>query len=235
MILYQPLNGYAYNSDSLILANFALEFVKEKDRVIDIGCGVGVVGLAIAKEKNINLTLIDKQKINCIYSKINAKVNKIEVNLICNDFLKENFSQKFNIAISNPPFFESSFESKNKHLNISRYSKHLPLDKLLKKLNSILLPKGEFIFCYDARRSEEVFYLLKEFKFQALEVQFVYPKKDREASLILIRSKKSSKSKTKILPPIFVFEENDFTYKMKNIYKRLSLHSIKASLNLKKL
>ena len=54
MVLYQPANGYCYNSDTHFLFNFICENLKKykniKGEFLDIGSGSGILGLLVAKE-----------------------------------------------------------------------------------------------------------------------------------------------------------------------------------------
>ena len=53
MVLYQPTNGYCYNSDTHFLYNFIVENLKKykniKGELLDIGSGSGILGLLVAK------------------------------------------------------------------------------------------------------------------------------------------------------------------------------------------
>ena len=44
MLLYQPQEGYCYNSDSIFLYDFISSF-NPRGRMLDVGAGCGVVGL----------------------------------------------------------------------------------------------------------------------------------------------------------------------------------------------
>ncbi|MEJ2469363.1 MAG: methyltransferase, partial [Campylobacterales bacterium] len=46
MLLYQPSEGYCYNSDSIFLYDFVSSF-KPRGRMLDVGAGCGVVGLLV--------------------------------------------------------------------------------------------------------------------------------------------------------------------------------------------
>ncbi|MBY0540000.1 MAG: methyltransferase, partial [Campylobacterales bacterium] len=73
--------------------------------------------------------------------------------------------------------------------------------------------------------------LLSKYKFNLEALQFVYPKVSKDATLILVYAKRNSKSLTKILKPLIVFDENnEFTSKIQDIYIKSSTHSIKVDI-----
>jgi tRNA1Val (adenine37-N6)-methyltransferase len=78
MILHQPQNGYCYNSDTLFLYDFITNFPVKKN-VLEVGGGCGVLGLLIARDFRINLTVIEIQKIMADFIVKNAKINSIEL------------------------------------------------------------------------------------------------------------------------------------------------------------
>lgn len=230
MIIYQPDNGYCYNSDTIFLYNFIKKFNIKGD-VLDIGSGSGVLGLLVARDFKVSLSAIEKQEKMAYFTKLNAKINKININLRVGDFLNLDFEKKFDFLVSNPPFYhENVIKSQKKELNISRYAVHLPFESLLKKANSILKPKGAFIFCYDPKQIQKILSLLNRYKFIVEAIQFVHPKNDREASLIMVYAKKSSKSLCKIFEPFIVFENDEYTKEAKKAFKNAGVHSIKCKI-----
>ena len=230
LIIYQPEDGYCYNSDTIFLYSFIKRF-NIRGNVLDIGSGSGILGLLVAKDFKISLTSVEKQKRMAFFTKLNAKVNKINIDLKVGDFLDIDFEKKFDFLISNPPFYhENVLKSSKKEIHISRYSLHLPFEELLKKANTILKPKGAFIFCYDAKQIQRVLSLLDRYKFILEAMQFIHPKKDKEASLVLIYTKKSSKSLCKIFAPLIVFEDGKYSKEAQKAFQIAGVHSIKCKI-----
>jgi len=228
LIIYQPLEGYCYNSDTIFLYDFIKKF-KIRGDVLDIGSGSGILGLMVARDFKVNLTAVEKQEFMANYTKINAKANKIDIDVKIGDFQKVDFEKKFDFLISNPPFYhENVLRSKEKKIDISRFSKYLSFEDILKKANKILKPKGSFIFCYDAKQIQRLINLLTQYKFNIEAIRFVHPKIEKEANLVLFFVKKSSKSLTKIIPPLIVFKDGKYTKEALQAFKNAGVHSIKC-------
>ncbi len=237
MVLYQPINGYCYNSDTHFLYNFIYENLKKykniKGELLDIGSGSGILGLLLAREyTNLNLNQCEIQEVFQFFSTKNAQTNKLESTLYKGSFEKVEFDKKFDICVSNPPFYHSDvIKSENENLRIARYNDSLPLEQFIKKVSSVLTSEGKFFFCYDVKQINEILILLNKYKFNLEALQFVHPKLSKDATLILVYAKKNSKSLTKIFNPLIVFENNnDFTQEVQNIYEKSSTYSIKVNI-----
>jgi tRNA1(Val) A37 N6-methylase TrmN6 len=231
MLLYQPQSGYCYNSDSLFLYDFIISF-KPRGKMLDVGAGCGIVGLLCARDyKKIELEAVEKQKIFIEFSKINARVNKINYNLFECDFLDLCEDNKYDYIVSNPPFYpEGATKSEDEILKNARYNSNLPLKEFFKKVSRLLNPHSHFIFCYDASQFGEICSELANVKIKILDVVFVHSKVDRVASLVMIHARNGSKSLMKVWAPFIGFKGNDISQKVQDIYKKANTQSIKCQL-----
>lgn len=237
MVLYQPINGYCYNSDTHFLYNFICENFKKyrniKGELLDIGSGSGILGLLLARDyENVILNQCEIQKMFQFFSIQNSYTNKINSNLYEGSFEEIQFNKTFDICVSNPPFYHSDvIKSENKSLKIARYNDSLPLEQFIKKTASILKNNGKFFFCYDAKQINEIIVLLNKYKFNLEVLQFVHPKVSKDATLVLVYARKNSKSLTKIFNPLIVFDSNnDFTQEVEDLYIKSSTYSIKVNI-----
>ena len=230
MIITQPKNGYRYNSDTMFLYDF-IRAGGVRGEVLEVGCGSGVLGLLLKRDfPKISLSLLDILEANVNLAAENASQNGLEAEFITADFAKFKSEKRYDLIVSNPPFYhDGAKKSENEHLHTARYSENLPLNELIGRVNSLLKPRGVFNFCYDAKRLAEVVLCLSEFKFTLTRLCFVYPKTDGAANLVLIEAKKSSKSLTQILPPIFVFEGGVYSKKAAEIFATANTQSKDAA------
>lgn len=231
MILYQPNSGYCYNSDSIFLYDFISSF-KPKGMVLDVGSGCGVVGLLVARDnEKVELEAVEKQETFVEYATINARVNKIDYKIHKKDFLELDEDVKYDYIISNPPFYHDGVtKSQNESLFHARYNINLPMDKFFKKVSRVLKPNSHFIFCYDASQFGTICAELDKVKMRAVDVQFIHPKIDRVASLVMVHARNGSKSLMKIWPPFISFEGEEFSKQAKEIYIKARTQSIKCQI-----
>ncbi len=235
MVLYQPQNGYCYNSDTHFLFNFICKNLEKYKNIngelLDIGSGSGILGLLLAKKYHkIVLNQVEIQEIFQFLSIKNSATNNIVSIMHKGSFLDFNFDKKFDFCVSNPPFYHCNvIKSENENIKIARYNDSLPLRDFIKKASDVLKNGGKFFFCYDSKQLNEIILYLNEFKLNLESLQFVYPNISKEASLVMVYAKKDSKSLVRIFEPLVVFDEvKEFTQNVQNIYKEAGTHSVKV-------
>lgn len=219
LTIYQHNSGYRYNSDTIVLYNFIHSFTCKGD-ILEVGFGSGILSLLIKRDfPKCNIVGVDVQEQNLDLARYNAKLNNLAVDFTCDDF--SNFStQKFDIIISNPPFYHSNVQrSSHEQLAKSRYSIYLPLEVFAKNISLSLKNKGRVFFCYDAKQIALVLDVLKQNKLTLEFIQFVHTKITKEASIVLISAKKGSKSLAKILPPFVLHENSSYTLEARRAYE----------------
>ena len=85
-----------------------LSFVefKEGDKVLDLGCGCGVVGILVAKQIGAeNVVMCDVSENAVQLSKQNAVANGVDgVTIRLSDGLRDISENGFNLILSNPPY-----------------------------------------------------------------------------------------------------------------------------------
>ncbi len=210
----------------MFLWDFAMRFVK-KGSVLEVGGGSGVLGLLLARDKNISLEIVEKQEKMAVLCRSNASQNNIDAVVKNIDFLQYD-GERFDYVVSNPPFYPTRVQkSGNDSFLASRYADELPLDIFLQKSKKLLKPQGEIIFCYDARELEAVCAESAKLRGAALtHVRFVHAKADKSAKLALFRIKNSSRSHLEIMPPLVVMNGERYTDEAAQIFSAADCDSV---------
>lgn len=237
LLLYQPKNGYCYNSDTHFLYNFIqinlAHYKNIKGELLDIGSGSGILGLLLVRNyPKLYLNQCEIQNTFQFLSQKNSEINSIKNTLYKANFIECNFEKEFDYIVSNPPFYHSDvIKSENENLKIARYCDSLPLVILLSKTSKLLKPQGKFFFCYDPKQLDNILIEAKKNKLTIESMQFLHPNSKKEATLVMIMGRKNSKSKLKIFPPLIMFQENgEFKSEIDQIYKKCNTHSIKCEI-----
>lgn len=231
MFLYQPSSGYCYNSDSIFLYDFISRF-EPRGKMLDVGCGVGIISLLLSRDFELEMSIIDKQESMLSYAKHNYELSGTRVKAYLGDFVQMHSEDRYDYIISNPPFYaSSSTQSEDTHLNTARYAHHLPIADMISKVKSLLAPRGWFVFCYDARHIDHLLECLRKESINPEQIRFVHSKLDRESKLVMIAARNNSKAQTKVLPPLIVFDdESRYLKEAKSAFDKADTFSIKGEI-----
>lgn len=139
----------------------------------------------------------------------------------------------FDLIISNPPFYHTqTLQSNNPFKAQATQSHFLPLSTMLKLAKRVLKPHAKFIFCYAPAMLAEILETLRAYGFGIEFLRFVYPRMDKDSTLVLICARHNSKAKTHILPPLITHKglaQQDNTDEVLSIYKAAHTQSIKVA------
>ncbi len=238
MVIYQPQNGYCYNSDTHILFQFICDSLKKFKNIngdlLDIGSGSGILGLLVAREySKLSLNQCEIQDQFQFLSYKNAVTNNIISKLYKGSLFDIVFDKKFDIIVSNPPFYHSCVvKSENENIKIARYNDSMPLDGLISQVSKIIKDNGKFIFCYDTKQIDHIMMLLNKYKLNIETMKFLHPKDTKDATIVMIYARKNSKSLMSILPPFIMFnKDGSFTQETLLVYDKCATHSIKVNMD----
>lgn len=135
----------------------AKKMFSSETKILDIGCGSGVIGLSLAKEiVNSKVDLIDISSKAINLTKNNAKKLKVKCNIyksyLLNKIIKNN--SKFNIIISNPPYLKKDEEVMEIVLRnepkLALFAKNDGLyfyEEILKNISKVL--EKNFLICFE--------------------------------------------------------------------------------------
>ena len=104
---------FNFNTDNGVFSKGELDFGTElliknilklniNGDVLDLGCGYGAIGIILKKLVNCDVTMSDINRRAIHLTKMNAKKNGVDVNIIESDGY-ENIDSSFNYIVSNPP------------------------------------------------------------------------------------------------------------------------------------
>ncbi len=158
---------------------------------LDIGAGTGVLALMLAQRNpTIQITCIEidqKSAEECTHNVNNSPwFNRI--NTMHADFTLYNFHQKFDLILTNPPYYftdNSSNESNER-------TKHITPESLLSWLNkiaSLLTIKGKFWMIWPSETSQKIIEMAHDSGLDVAKKITVYSKKNKLSRNILCFSR----------------------------------------------
>ena len=133
------------NTDGVLLG--AWTNIDGVDTVLDVGTGTGLIALMIAqRNQNSFISGIDIDQHAAVEAAENAGKSpwpdRISIQHISFQNFAENYSGKFSLIISNPPFFSNSVKNSNTRLSAARHNHLLPFADIISGTLRMLDEKG---------------------------------------------------------------------------------------------
>ena len=225
--IIQDNEMFTFSLDSVLLPNF-VTINKKIDRILDIGCGNAPIPLILSTKTDAYITGVEIQKEVYDLALESVSINKKEdqitiINKDINYYYKEIETDTFDVITCNPPFFkyiETSNINKNDYKTIARHEVKLNLNQLFTIAKKLLKNNGVIAIVHRPERFVEVVDEMKKNNIEPKRVQFVYPKKNMEANIMLIEGSKNGKPGLKILPPIYSHQDNgEYTEEIKKYFE----------------
>jgi len=225
--IVQDNEMFNFSLDSVLLPNF-VTINKKIDRILDIGCGNAPIPLILSTKTDAKITGVEIQKevYDLAIESININKKENQINIInkdINDYYKEIETDSFDVITCNPPFFkyiETSNINKNDYKTIARHEVKLNLNQLFTIAKKLLKNNGVIAIVHRPERFVEVVEEMKKNNIEPKRVQFVYPKKNMDANIMLIEGSKNGNPGLKILPPIYSHQDNgEYTEEVKKYFE----------------
>ncbi len=187
--IQQDVNTHKVGTDAMLLGAYI--DASRQSLGLDIGAGTGVLSLMLAQRNpNIQITCIeiDEKSSEECSSNIKESPWSNRIHLINNDFIDSQFTHKFDLIFTNPPYYftdNSSNESNER-------TKHITPDTLLGWLNKIanlLTTKGDFWMIWPSETSQKIIEMAHDSGLYVAKKINVYSKKNKLSRNILCFSR----------------------------------------------
>ena len=186
-------------TDAVLLGAFA--DVGEAEQILEIGTGCGVISLILAQRSNAQIDAIDideesvkQARENAGNSPWNDRINIIHSSL--QDFVKHS-ERKYDLLVSNPPFFSNALKSPNEKRNISRHNDLLSYEELIIGSSGLMSAGGSLWVVLPAKESVAFIDIaVKSGLFLHFKVK-VISKAKKECHRVLIQFKNTPSEKVK--------------------------------------
>jgi tRNA1Val (adenine37-N6)-methyltransferase len=158
--------------------------------VLDIGTGTGVIALMIAQRSESQITAIEIEKgafddasVNVLNSPWSNRIDLQHISV--QDFAKQALT-KFDLIVSNPPFFTEDIKSSDCFRQMARHTNSLPFDELLSCVAQLLTQGGRFSVIIPFRAGNTFRMTAAQFRLFPTRLTSVKPKPSKPAIRLLI-------------------------------------------------
>lgn len=210
--LLQPRRGYRFSVDSVLLARFARPSAGA--RVLDLGSGCGIVGLAVAALNNIKeLAAIEVQPELAQLIARNAELNRLDhVRVLAADLRAHPIAgldpDAFDLALANPPYRAAGRgrTSPGEQRRMARSEAGgATLADFIEAAAVYLRRGGKLAIVMTAQRTAELIDELRSHGLEPKRMRTVHPRLDQPASAVLIEARKGGGVELALEPPLILY------------------------------
>lgn len=206
--IYQDKAAMKVGTDGTLLGAWAA--IDNCTRILDVGTGTGLIALMMAQRSNAMVTAIEIEENAAFEAKQNVVIspwgNRVDVRHISLQEYSKTCSSKFDLIVSNPPFFSQAFKAANENRTMARHNDSLPFSELFSHSTDLLSSKGELAVVLPIDAANNCEKLASENELFLIRKTEVKPNVRKDANRVLLEfCKKEAAQKIDCLT---IYDEN---------------------------
>ena len=219
--IFQRKNGHRHGMDDATTAWYALQKTRPVKKTLDLGTGIGTVGLAVrwALGEGAELTCVEAQQISYRLLCENILGNGLSgsVRAIHGDIRDLHLGARFPLITGSPPYFAIGTgslpeDSQKAH---ARFELRGNVGDYARAAIRHLTDDGLFVFCFPFQQKSRCIKLVTDVGFRHLTIRDVVPMKSKPALFSLYCASRScTGAVTEEDPLIVAFENGKYTPEM---------------------
>ncbi|MDR0573755.1 MAG: methyltransferase [Tannerella sp.] len=157
--------------------------------VLDIGTGTGLIAMMIAQRNNsAKIDAIDIDRDACIQAIENIEKSPFRnrIKVIHQSLANYSTEKKYDLIISNPPFFNNSLKSPDEKRNVARHNVSLSLKELIERAIPMLSENGRIALILPIQLSKELDFIITTHKLYITRRTDVIPVEGAQPKRVLI-------------------------------------------------
>ncbi|WP_163969741.1 tRNA1(Val) (adenine(37)-N6)-methyltransferase [Oceanobacillus halotolerans] len=216
MQIIQSPSVFAFSLDAVLLADFVSVPIK-KGKMLDLCTGNGVIPLLLSRRSNATITGVEIQERLVDMARRSVALNELEgqIDMLHHDLNTVKLDQSsYDVVTCNPPYFSTPSKreyNQNDYLTIARHEVYATLEDVVRVSKRYVKPGGKVAMVHRPGRLVDIISLFRQYKLEPKRMQLIYPKKGKEANMLLMEGIRDGKADLKVLPPLYIYEE-DGTY-----------------------
>jgi tRNA1(Val) A37 N6-methylase TrmN6 len=213
--IIQHKNAFAFSIDSVLLAYFC-SVPKTIGKIIDLGTGNGIIPLLLTERSRVPVTGIERQPELCDMAARTMAMNEAEGQVTVQQADVRTVRSKYHgdqwsLVTCNPPYFDTgrtAMKNKQEKLANARHEEHGSLEEFVRTAAFLAKQKGKVAMVLRPERLAELLSYYQKYRIEPKRMQFVHPKAERAANMVMVEGMKAGRPGLECLPPIVVYNEN---------------------------
>lgn len=170
-IVRQEKSSMKVCTDSCLFGAWIAKKIEDKilrpKNILDIGAGTGLLSLMLAQKSGAKIHAVEIDENSFEQTMINFQNNPCNnrLRVFHADIKTWEAEKKYDLIISNPPFFENDLRSANQNKNLAKHHDGLTLKELLNSVKKYLTTDGNLAVLLPFHRVEQFKNHATEFNF----------------------------------------------------------------------
>ncbi len=173
--------------------------VENADYILDIGTGSGIIALLMAARSRATIHAVELDDRSVMEARDNFIKSRFakQFNIYKDDFnnFVVNTKQKYDLIISNPPFFNNSLLPDNESRKAARHTFNLSHQQLCEGVSSLLSRNGNFSVVLPHDIANDFIKTASNYNLHLRKQLIIYPKPNTQPNRVNMEFKFENKSK----------------------------------------
>ena len=176
------------NTDGVLLGAWCT--TENTNNILDIGTGTGLIALMLAQKSEAEIVAIEIDENAAIQAQENVSQSKWynRIKVIHESFqeFSESSNEKFDLIVSNPPYFVDSLKAPTATRNMARHTDNLSHKDLFRHSANLLAKNGRLCLILPISEGLSGIKLASELNLFCHKLVYVYPKIGVKAKRLLL-------------------------------------------------
>lgn len=223
--IIQDPERFCFGMDAVLLSGFAQ--ARETDTVLDLGTGTGIIPILMkAKYGCAHLTGLEIQEDSADMARRSVEMNGLSgwITIVTGDIKEADRifpAASFTCVTCNPPYMIGSHGLTNpdEPKAIARHEVRCTFADVACAAEKLLTVGGRFCLVHRPFRLPEILTTLSGHHLEPKRMRLVYPRVDKEPSMVLIEAVRGGRPRMKVEKPLILCEaDGSYTAEMREKY-----------------
>ena len=204
-IIHQDKCAMKVTTDACLFGAWVAENIRNSElkavNALDIGCGTGLLSLMLAQKCDMDIDAVEIDEETSLQAIENEEACpfKNAISIINTDIRNYRAEKKYDIIISNPPFYENELKSDSSKKNTAHHSYNLTLDDVLLSIKKNLSKDGLFFLLVPFKRESEIRSLVRESEMKIIQITLVRQSVNHDYFRVMLMGKNDNEDSTEII------------------------------------
>lgn len=206
-------------TDGVLIGAWCQHFNAE--RILDVGTGTGLISLMLAQRfSSAKISAIEIDELSSIEANFNIKSSQWKDRIECLHLSLQEFNseEKYDLIVSNPPFFEGTTKSGNESRDAARHNSSLSYYELIQKSQTLLAKDGCIALVFPFDKYDKISSIAEDLKLNQKRVCYIKGNSETKIKRVLLEltNLKVQKEESQLVIEV---SRNNYTEEYKKLCK----------------